>query len=426
MSLKECLKRIPFLYSTVKYLRYGIKDLGAIPKYMAERRIKRGDGPVRVGFICQYIPVWHKLQPIYERMRADSQFEPFLICVPSNIHDGELVEAETDNDTLEYFREHGYPEALNALQPDGTWLDLKKMDLAYVFYPRPYDAHMPKCYWSREVCCYSKICMILYGMNTTKEIVGITLNRSFFRHVYCYFAELPYSREQNKKMGWLLHLLGLQQSVYYGIPGIEAVREAIDLPRPAWEFAKGKLRVMWTPRWTTDPKLGGSNFFTYYQFLLDFAREHTDIDFLFRPHPLALQHFQQTGEMTKQEAEDFLAQCAALPNVSLDTEKEYAATFWGTDVLMSDTSGLIPEYFATGKPLIYCVTKMYLTPEPTSARILEGSYIVNNSQELAACLLQLQQGIDPLAEKRQQIVTELYGGKFANPAAKITEHLAHR
>ena len=424
MSLKETLKKIPGLQPAVRGLKATAKELRAIPRLLAQRRLPRSEGPVRVAFLCQYLPIWHKLRPIYENMRSGDAFEPLLICVPSDVVGGKRTKA-SGNDTLEYFRSQGYTDALDAVTDEG-WLDLQSLDLDYIFYPRPYDTYMPEPYQSRHVCRYAKICLILYGMNTTCEVTATTINREFFRHVHCYFAELPYSREKNMKNGWLLHKLGLQETVYYGMPGIEAIRGAQNEPRPAWDFAKNDFRVLWCPRWTTDLSMGGSNFFTYYQFLLDYAAAHPEADLLFRPHPLALQHFQETGEMTAREAEAFTAACEALPNVQLDREKDYAATFWGTSVMVSDISGMIPEYFVTGQPLIFCASNMILTPEKTTARILEGSYIVNNRQELETCLENLKNGIDPLKEKREAIVRELYGPELSQPAARITQYLSKK
>lgn len=424
MSLKEKLKKIPVLYPLAKAAKSGIKDLKTIPGFLAERKIPRSNGPIRVGFLCQYIPSWVKLQPIYEMMRTDDRFEPLLICVPSNIKEGELTPSDKHNDTLDYFLEHGYPEALDALQKDGSWLDLKGMNLSYVFYPRPYDVYMPHCYQSKQVFRHSKICLILYGMNVTQEVVKITLNRNFFRHVYYYFAELPYPRKQNNKNGWLLHGLGLQHSLYYGIPGVETIRAAEHQPKPAWDFSNGGFRVMWTPRWTTDLNLGGSNFFTFYEFLLDLAKKDAGYEFLFRPHPLAIPHFLETGELTQQQADDFLLACETLPNVALDKEKEYAATFWGADVLLTDISGIIPEYFATGKPMIFCAANMHLTLEQTTQKMVDASYVVYTVEELQKCLADLKQGIDPKKAQRQQILDAYFGVENSCPNKKIVELLA--
>lgn len=55
--------------------------------------------------------------------------------------------------------------------------------------------------------------------------------------------------------------------------------------------------------------------------------------------------------------------------------------------------------------------------------MLEGCYIVYNSQELSQCLEQLQAGIDPLAQKRKEMVEELFGAEMGNPAEKMLNHL---
>lgn len=62
---------------------------------------------------------------------------------------------------------------------------------------------------------------------------------------------------------------------------------------------------MWTPRWTTNKKLGGSNFFVYYKLLLEYAEKNDDVDLLCRPHPLMFDNFLKTGEMKIEEIDDY-------------------------------------------------------------------------------------------------------------------------
>ena len=56
--------------------------------------------------------------------------------------------------------------------------------------------------------------------------------------------------------------------------------------------------------------------------------------------------------------------------------------------------------------------------------VIRTNELENNKQELLSCLEQLRQGIDPLKEKRQQIVQELYSENLSHPAHEITEYLA--
>ena len=422
-SLKDNLKAVPWIHSLGRSVKNGILDIKAAAGFLTQRRKTDATGPIRVGFLCQFIPAWSKLLPVYQKMLEDPRFEPVLICVPSNIENRKLVGNTENNDTYDYFLQQGYSQAISAW--DGkNWLDLLSLKLHYIFYPRPYNDFLPPCYDSAVVSRYCRICLVMYGMSMTEQIIDTVMERSFFRYVYCYFAESPYVGERNRKMGRFLHGLGLQKSVYKGLPGMEQIAAQQKVKSSAWDFSQNSFRAIWTPRWTTDPALGGTNFFAYYQVLLDYARTHKTMDFLFRPHPLALENFQKTGEMTAQQVQDFLDQIQSLPNVSLDSQKEYFSTMWGASVLITDISGIMPEYFVTGKPMIYCGSNMPLTPSPHTKIMLEGCYVVYNREELFACLEQLAAGEDPLAETRQKIAGELYGGLNSTPSVGILEELA--
>ena len=400
-----------------------LADMKAMGNFVRERRIKRTSGNVRIGFLCQYIPAWNKTQPVYELMREDPRFEVFLICVPSGIRDQELEDPDTEgNDTYEYFIQHGY-EAVNARVGRNEWLDLEKLELNYIFYSRPYNSYMPRPYAGSRVSRYSKICCLIYAMSMTKPVLKVVLNRDFFRNVYCYFAECEYAQRKNRSQLPLAHKLGLQKSVYYGMPALAQILEAKEEYSAAWEFSKHDFRVMWTPRWTTDSKLGGTNFFLYKDSLLEYAEEHKDMDFLLRPHPLMFDNFLRTGEMTEREAESYGKRVERLPNVSLDREKEYGAAFWKSDVLLSDISGILPEYFVTGKPIIYCSSNMVLEPTDMSRRMFEGCYVAETPEEAFAYLDELKRGKDRLFEKRQEIIKELFGD-CRKAAEKIVEELA--
>ena len=403
----------------IDLLRSSKREVFAIGKYLKERSTPKPEGPVRVGFLVDYLPAWSKVRRIYQVLEQDSNFQPILLCVPSN-----ALENPEHNDTYEYLTQQGYADAVNTCIAPGKWLDLSELGLSYLFYLRPYNHLLPEEYHCHRVCCFTKVCLVLYGTSMTKQVADATMKRDFFRYVYCYFAESPYVMEKNRRDGWLLHLLGLQKSCFLGMPGVEELRCAKELPAPAWDFAGEGFRVMWTPRWTTDKKLGGSNFFTFHDTLLTLARQEKDTALLIRPHPMMLSNFVSTGEMTQQEVDAFRAECGQLPNVSLDESREYNSTFWHTDVLVTDISGMMIEYYVTGKPMIFCAGNMELTPLEHTARLISGCYVVRTEQELLRCLRDLRAGIDPLADKRRELMKDLLGGVDAEPCRAIANELA--
>ena len=77
------------------------------------------------------------------------------------------------------------------------------------------------------------------------------------------------------------------------------------------------------------------------------VKQNKNILFIFRPHPLMFENFIKTKEMTSEELSEFKQYCEETENLILDEEKEYTSEFWQSDMLITDLSGMIPEYFIT-------------------------------------------------------------------------------
>ena len=185
-------------------------------------------------------------------------------------------------------------------------------------------------------------------------------------------------------------------------------------------YAPEVKRVLWTPRWNTSE--GNCHFFEYRHALLDFTQRHPEIDFVFRPHPLCLQNFRKTGELSQAELDTMLARYAALPNADIDTNGDYQDTFRACDILVSDMSSMLHEFFMTGKPIIY--THRVDCFNEFGAVLAEGFYWVRTAEELERTLEMLLAGEDPMKAKRQAILEQVLGGKPRSAGEKIKQALA--
>lgn len=399
-------------------------DLKAEENFREAQRLiaSRANNMIRVGFLCQYIPSWNRYRAIYDAMCANERFEPFIICVPSNIKNHELVDQTgTDNDTYDYYIEHGY-EALNALTDDG-WLPLKSLELDYVFYPRPYNSYMPLDYTSGVVSKYARICLFIYGMILSREDMRAVLEHGFLRNTFLYFADTEDERARVETMFKHGHDADLRKSLCVGTPAFQRMFAERGLPAPAWAFAEGRqTRFIWTPRWSTNPALGGSHFLDYKDVLIEYARTHRSVDLLFRPHPLTFGHMLETGEMTQENIDAFKRICADEPNLSLDAESEYFATFWESDALITDFSGIVPEYFITGKPIIYCVGNSSVHLLDYMEDLVSTCYVARDASELLS-YMELLQHEDPLKEDREQMRERLFGSDFSALADNVLDVL---
>lgn len=387
-----------------------IKDFFAYLKLAWLHRFYKVSGDkIKVVFICQYLPAWNKLNSVYQLMKKDDRFEVLLLCVPDNFKDGKwLGQAEGMNDSYDYCISHGYPEAVNAWQGN-EWFNLKAYRPHYVFHPRPYNAFMPKPYRTQVVSSYARVCSIMYGYSLSKQMIKWVLNRDFYRYVYYYMAETQCAMDGFVNLFPRSYKKGDRKCKVLGMPSLQDILAAKEMDSPSWGFSKQSFRVMWTPRWTSEKRLGGTNFLAYYKEFLRYAKEHTDIDFLFRPHPLALNNFVKQGEMTQEEVDEFRLVCERQENLHLDQEKTYEASMWGTDVLVTDTSSIVPEYFLTGKPLIFCLSNMELTFNAFAEKMISGCYVAHSIQEVFAYVEQIKNGQDDMQWKRKEIAEEIFG-----------------
>lgn len=71
----------------------------------------------------------------------------------------------------------------------------------------------------------------------------------------------------------------------YGAIGIEQM-----LQEKVRKQNQGLKIVLWTPRWSTDPYIGGSNFFNYKDIMTRLVKQNKNILFIFRPHPLMFEN----------------------------------------------------------------------------------------------------------------------------------------
>lgn len=400
------------------------KNAKALIRLYRQKKKKPHNEPIRVCFLQQDPNCWNKSKALYEKLQSDERFAVSLLCVP------DPFDPDTGS-TFRFFAEKGY-DAIdtrvgegpwNAVENEGQWFDLQALQPDYVFYQQPYNAYLPVCYRSHVVSDFAKLCVTPYGFALTEELLSC-MELDFYRSVSCFYAVSETEKAYNIRRFAPSHKSGLRRSEYLGTLVFSDLLSHKQEQSPSWDFSKNDFRVIWTPRWSTDPKIGGSNFFRYKDFFPEYAQKNPQVDILFRPHPMAFSNFIQTGQMTRQEVDDYIAQIETGENTALDKEKGYDATFWQSDALVTDISAIIIEYFVTGKPIIFCETQpITCTYLDFFKNILSVCYIARDEASLAGYLKQLQAGDDPLAQERKAMIRALFGEDLTRTPAAIAEDI---
>lgn len=374
-----------------------------IQKCRAVQKQQRG-GRIHVVFVCHMPGAWGKLRPVYSALKSDPAFDVTVVAVPyrhpsaarNDYKDGGMSNYLRTDEGIEAVR--GYDEA------KGEWLDLQDLAPDYVFFQTPYDP-FPYKLTSDCVSCFARVCYVpYYGVLIYEgEVENITHPRGFFRN-----TSLVFVAHENERIELLKRFSEMEASnvVTVGCPTFERIQELQTVSGRAWNLPRSPAisRILWTPRWRTSE--GNCHFFDYKDYFIELARSNQDVDFLFRPHPLCLKNFAATGEFSEAEQNLMVKEYASLANAGIDTSGDYHDLFLSSDILVSDMSSMIAEYFLTGKPIVY--THRTDAFNDFGRELSSGLYWARNKAELDGVLRSLRRGDDPLKERRQELIEKLY------------------
>lgn len=412
-----------YLDSTIPYNNISKKMVYALKQRMTKedfksfqklknfkKRQNNPDKKIRVVFLLQMPEVWEKQQIVYEEMKKRDNIETIIFTIPEY----DIKTGKHKNDiAYDYAAKEGLTKIIQS-KKNGGWVSLEDLKPDYVFYQRPYEAYLPDIYRSKNVLEYAKTCYIPYAIfASVSSAMNLEYERGFARNIYYHFVSNLELEHLVRRKFLITSKKGLRQIKYLGVPILESVlKNKINCENNTvwknWESEQEQLRVLWTPRWTIDEKLGGSHFFDYKDEFTALAQSDKQIYLAFRPHPMAFDNYVKENLMSVEEVEKLKKEYAETPNMIIDNQRGYVNTFWGADVLVTDISSMMMEFFVTGKPIIFCGTNMAL--DSLHKEVVETLYRGTTWQEVQEVLNQLKSGNDYLQEKRNQIIKK----RFAN------------
>lgn len=375
-----------------------------VKKYLGEN--------VVVIFICHRPQVWNSLKTVYRSFLEDDLFEVYIVRIPirrcsedggwlSNVYD-----LEDKND---------FWEGVNCIDgydsENNSWFDPKTLNPDYVFYQQPYNVMFHDYYKSWIVSKYAKICYTPYYFAfSSGDVMENTKPVDFIKNLSFFFVQDNYYKEK------VLALKSANRIITGAVEVLGMPR--LDLLRQDSVNKRDRYSILWLPRWTFDE--GTSHFLEYKGSISDYCEEN-DVSYILRPHPQMFRELTRIGLMSNSQLEEFVNSIQTNENAFLDENTDYIETFYESDCLVADYTSLLIEYLFTGKPIIYCHrTNVF---DDFGNRIAEGFYWANNWDEVSGYLDMLRRGEDPLLEKRQQLVKEIFAYNDGKNGERIKEYI---
>ena len=381
-----------------------------IARYYLSLQPQRKHEPrkIRVAFLVQSHITCDKVLPVYEAMKEREDIIPFLV-----IH----AKANYDfgGNSWTYFHNR-YPD--DEIYDSCTLMDLERLHPDYVFVTNPYEERRPfPSFRVEDIAKFSKVCVISYGVSLIYALANRLFNEytNFYQNVYMLFASTDSVKtvmEQKFPQNVAMNLLHIES---VGYPALKTYYQLEREPSEA-------KRILWTPRWSYNSRIGGSHFMEYKDNFVALRKKYgKKVELFFRPHMNLFKNFVRNGILTKEDVAAYKKTLRKNGIARHTNLADFDKSIRNIDIFLADYSSILIELFLSGRPVIYCEFKTAVI-FPEFEEMFAAMYIARSWEDVERYLEDLMADKDPLFEKRQEIAAKVFA-KHAHATEKIIERI---
>lgn len=359
-----------------------------------------GGRRLRAAFLVSDSSKW-SCQSLFEEMERGGTFEPIVLVTADyegRPHDGRTTDKVAR--TLDFFQGRGMRSALAYDTAKKAYLGLRGFRPDLVFHQQPWYLHSSQSPLS--VSRYALDCYVPYSIAGTSEAVH-EYPATFLYGLWRHFLLSDLLKREYES--WMTE--NKESLVVTGHPKLDAYRE---------RARNDQHYIIYAPHFSLKGSpLHLSTFDWSGRLLLDYARSHRQLRWLFKPHPKLREELASSGEMTEAQAEEYYEGWAEVGTVYEDGD--YFGAFQRSDALITDSSSFLSEYLPTGNPVIHMLPEG-MTPQNPVSRISSAHYYKARDARQLESLLEdvIVRGNDPLREERARDVAVLNLGEV--PASR--------
>ena len=373
---------------------------------------------IRVLFLVYDTAKW-KAQSLYDAMKGSGDFEPIMVLSAAkddvNFF-GKGIREKLQSDER-FYASHGCKCIINFNFTTGKPMPLARLAPDIVFYQEPrwdfFDDETVRLTAESALCCD-----VPYAIRT----LGGTNLQSLPWYHQLMFLQFPptdaqswFYRKTLPEWKWAGTSCAIGHPILdqYLIPTESGGESDCVIYAPHFSFAlAGVKRIV-----TLSSFLGNG------RHILEYAKRHSEFNWVFKPHPLLRKELIKRGVWTKEEVDAYYAEWGKVGKVCSDGD--YIPLFQKAKALITDCGSFLVEFPMTGKPLIRLVPKELDYPLfPAFEKLYASFYVANSLDEMYDVFARvLERNEDPKKEERMKAVQELgLMGKGAS-AARIMKKL---
>lgn len=407
--------------SNGRWSSYGLVVVAMLLRfrYMFRRRqVKRAKArrPIRVLFLLSEAAKW-KMQTVYEKMLATPQeYEPY-VC-PTIMDKGWIrddLHAEILSRARDFFASKNV-RMLDVCDENINPIPLRRFKPDIVIYQQPWG--MAPC---QAPIAVSRYALTVYSPYYVSVCVApwLAYQAPFFKTIYAQFFENEAWMEYYRKQ-----VSAFRQGAIWAAVGCP-FRDEIAAVGPC---SNPRKCIIYAPHW--DFRMEGvatdsqGTFAETGKLILDYAKCHRDIMWIFKPHPVLKGKLIQRGLMTVEEVERYYADWASLGMVM--QVGDYLSAFARSSAMITDgVTSFLPEYTMTDRPLVW-INLHRIELLPPAKKLGDIVYQVHSLDELVQCLERVVvQGDDFFKASRKSALQEIGydGGDVAQRFLDVLEKI---
>lgn len=330
-------------------IKYGIfcsnEEIETKINYNKVLKKIRNKEKIRVLFVCEENSKWG-YQSLWEKLVQNPKFE-VLPIVLFPIKTSTRVEF-TQDENKSFFNELGIETIDGYDYEKEENKSLKEFEPDIVFYQQPW--YLEGINHPTNVSEYALAMMIPYGYTTLSEKEwGSDSVKRVYSNLFMFFSESKYHNrfyEKTARMRCKDNLLAT------GTPKLDGYFDTFK--DVFWKGENIQKKIIYAPHHSLgDEGLRMSTFMENCWEFLNFAKNNPQCSFIFKPHPALKNMCAKTAFMNEFEYDEYVAQWNNLPNAYLYNKGNYIELFKTSDLLITDCSSFLAEYFPTGKPIFF-------------------------------------------------------------------------
>lgn len=322
---------------------------------------------IKVLFLVSECSKWHA-QSLYDLMACSNLFEPVIaLTLLTDVHKGFDNTRNDINENYQHFKAKGMNVVL-AYQ-NNNYINLKDLGADVVFYQQPWGIskiQSPQYVSNFALTYYIPYYLPNYG------VLDLDINLKFHKYLYKYYVlnkEWASFYGENSKV---------QNFCSVGHPQLDDYKNM-------QTSANSKNYIIYAPHYSikhplNDNPVDLSTFLDNGSLILDYAKKHSNLNWVFKPHPQLKYALLKIG-LDENWVNNYYSEWEKLGTACYTDD--YKNLFLNSKALITDSASFLIEYFCTGKPIIHLINfDSKVSPSIKSMKILDTLYKSYNNDEM--------------------------------------------